>query len=136
MPRAAAATMKRKKGQDRSCPFHFMLRRELDGHDVRCLQALGALGHFELDRRAFAQGAEAATLNRREVDEHVLTVLAGDEAEALGVVEPLDVSRCPHVNLLSVLPSEIKPEFILSSWQTTDTSRNLEGGARIPGPRS
>ena len=59
--------------------------------DVRRLQALGALGRVELNGRAFAQGAEAATLNRGKVNEHVVTILARDEAEALCVVEPLDV---------------------------------------------
>src|SRR5207247_1025163 len=117
----------KKKGQDRSCPFRISRCGELHGHDVRSLQAFRSLGHFELDGRAFRQGAESATLNRREVNEHVLTVLGCDEAKALRVVEPLDVSRCPHVNLLSVLPSEIKPEFILSSWQTTKCPTQPEG---------
>jgi hypothetical protein len=43
------------------------------------------------------QGAETAALDGGEVNEDVVTVLAGDEAEALCVVEPLDVTGCSHL---------------------------------------
>src|SRR5258706_10825769 len=72
---------------------------------VRGLQALGALDQIELDGGAFRKRAKARALDRGIVDENVLAILAGDEAEALGVVEPLHVSSRSHaVNLLSVLP--------------------------------
>src|SRR5699024_9688912 len=48
---------------------------DLEGHLLPCLQALEARG-----------------LDGAEVDEHVLAVLAADEAKALGIVEPLDGS--------------------------------------------
>src|SRR5690606_5391491 len=60
------------------------------GLDVFGLQALLALRNRERDLLAFLQRLEAAALDRAEVDEQVVAALRGDEAEALGVVEPLD----------------------------------------------
>src|SRR3546814_3203768 len=54
------------------------------------LQALLALHDLERDLLAFLQRLEAAALDRAEMDEQVLAAFRGDEAEALGVVEPLD----------------------------------------------
>src|SRR5690348_12272570 len=54
------------------------------------LKALLALDDGEGHLLAFLQALEARALDRTEVDEHVLAVLAADEAEALGIVEPLD----------------------------------------------
>src|ERR1051325_1110762 len=72
------------------------MREVLDGDDVRRLQAFGAVGDFELDGCAFSEGTEAAGLDRAEVDEDVLSALRGDEAEALGVVEPFDGAGLFH----------------------------------------
>src|SRR5947207_15679593 len=59
--------------------------------DVLRRGALLALDDVELDPLAFGQALEALGLDRRMMDEAVLlTVLGGDEAEALGVIEPLD----------------------------------------------
>src|SRR5690606_1599724 len=54
------------------------------------LQALLALHDLERDLLAFLQRLEAAALDRAEMDEQVLAAFRGDEAKALGVVEPLD----------------------------------------------
>src|SRR3546814_10771890 len=54
------------------------------------LQSLLALHDLERDLLAFLQRLEAAALDRAEMDEQVLAAFRGDEAEALGVVEPLD----------------------------------------------
>src|SRR5690606_40527096 len=54
------------------------------------LQALLALHDLEGHLLAFLQRLEAGALDRTEVDEEVLAAFRGDEAEALGVVEPLD----------------------------------------------
>src|SRR3954449_2252880 len=72
------------------------LSTRLERHDVLCLQPLGAVGHFELDGGAFGKAAEAAALDGREVNEHVLALLSGDEAEALRVVEPFDGTGLFH----------------------------------------
>src|SRR4249919_858202 len=56
------------------------------------LQALLALHNLERDLLAFLQRLEAAALDRTEVDEQVRAAFRGDEAEALGVVEPLNGS--------------------------------------------
>src|SRR3546814_16288864 len=53
------------------------------------LQALLALHDLARDLLAFLQRLEAAALDRAEMDEQVLAAFRGDEAEALGVVEPL-----------------------------------------------
>src|SRR4249919_1223191 len=54
------------------------------------LETLLALHNREGDLLAFLQGLEATALDGTEVDEEVLTAFRGNEAEALGVVEPLD----------------------------------------------
>src|SRR5439155_21566798 len=61
----------------------------LDRADVRRLQALLALHDLELDALAFSQRLVPVNRDRGEVDEHVLPLLALDEAIALLVREPL-----------------------------------------------
>ena len=65
---------------------------ELEGLDVRGLQTLGALGHFEFNRLAIVQRLVAISHDRGEMDENVLTALALDEPEALAGIEPLHCS--------------------------------------------
>jgi hypothetical protein len=93
--------------------FQFAKRRDLQRLDIRRLQPLGALLHFELDLLAFLEGLEAAHLDRGVMREKVLTALSrGDEAEAFRVVEPLDGTSC-HVHLLpldaATIPGATKP---------------------------
>jgi hypothetical protein len=64
----------------------------LEGGDVRSLQALGAAGHFELNRLPVGQRLVPLRLNRGEVDENVLAGLALDESESLAGIEPLNCS--------------------------------------------
>ena len=64
----------------------------LEGLDVRGLEALGSLGHFEFNRLAIVQRLIAISHDRGEMDENVLTALALDEAEALAGIEPLHCS--------------------------------------------
>src|SRR5207342_3147054 len=61
----------------------------LDDLNRVSLQALLALHDSEGDLLAFLQRLEAAALDGTEMDEEVLTAFRGNEAEALGVVEPL-----------------------------------------------
>src|SRR3954452_9589552 len=80
-----------------------LLRSE--GLDRAGLQALRTLGRLELHPLTLGQLAVALDLDLALVDEQVLaTILRGDEAEALGCVEPLDGSGC-HVDFL-VSPQE------------------------------
>src|SRR4029077_20180150 len=65
--------------------------------DVLRLQALRTLGDFEFDRIALGETAEALSLDRREVDEHIGTRLLRDKAKALRVVEPLHLTLCHTV---------------------------------------
>src|SRR5690348_6243413 len=60
------------------------------GLDFVGLQALLALHDLEGHLLAFLQRLEAGALDGTEVHEQVRAALRGDEAEALGVVEPLD----------------------------------------------
>jgi hypothetical protein len=57
--------------------------------DVRCLGTLGSFFNNEFDLLAFGQVTETVTLNGGEVDEHVRSTFALDEAEALVTIEPL-----------------------------------------------
>src|SRR4029453_14888300 len=57
---------------------------------VRGLGALGAVGDLELDGLALVECLVAVALDGREVDEDVVAAVAGDEAVALLVAEPLD----------------------------------------------
>src|SRR5688500_9046229 len=88
----------------RPAPFRRIDAGSADGHDVRCLGALLALAHLELDLRALGEGAKAVTRDRAEVDEDILAApVRGDEAIALRVVEPLHGSGR---HLLEHLPSQ------------------------------
>src|SRR5690606_2652588 len=65
-------------------------RESLGRLDPGRLCALGALLHFVADPLAFLQAAEALGIDRGEMHENVCAAVLGrDEAEALGVVEPL-----------------------------------------------
>src|SRR5690606_18486216 len=58
--------------------------------DFLGLQALLALHDLERHLLSFLQRLEATALDGTEVHEQIGTALRGDEAEALGIVEPLD----------------------------------------------
>src|SRR5262245_57228985 len=64
----------------------------LDLHDVGGAGPLGAVDHFEPHPVALIEGPEPLGPDFRVVDEDVRTTLAGEETEALGLVEPLDRS--------------------------------------------
>src|SRR6266536_2833218 len=72
-------------------------------HHVLRRGAFLALHDVELDPLTLGQALEALTLNRRMMDEAVLlTVLGGDKAEALRIIEPLDrAGGACHVLLLA-----------------------------------
>src|SRR6266567_402506 len=77
-------------------PLRYDQRRS-DLADVLRLQALRTLGDLEFDRIALGEAAEALSLDRREVDEHIGTRLLRDKAKALRVVEPLHLTLCHTV---------------------------------------
>src|SRR6266513_1272223 len=63
----------------------------LERLDVRRLKAFGAALHFKLDLLALLQRLEAVHLDRSVMREQIFAAFSrGDEAEAFGVVEPLD----------------------------------------------
>src|SRR5207245_5261761 len=64
--------------------------RTLLRYDVIGLQALGTARDRKLDGLAFLQGAIAFGLDGAMMDEDVLAAILGQEAIALGGVEPLD----------------------------------------------
>src|SRR6476620_6096778 len=81
-----------------------------DGANTRGLRPLGALADLELNFLVLLQGAEAAALNFRVVDEHVRrAVLRGDEAEALLRVEPLHSSLWHFLLFLLFISSGCGP---------------------------
>src|SRR5689334_2481094 len=59
-------------------------------YDVSRLDAPFAFAFLELDGFPFMQRAETRTVDLRVMHEYFLSILARDEAVALGVVEPLD----------------------------------------------
>src|SRR5262249_13187519 len=84
-----------------------------DGADVRRLQALRALHHFELHPLAFDQRAEAFRLDGSVVAEDVLaTAVLRDEAEALRIIEPLHFTSSHFRDTSFVVPARsLRPEF-------------------------
>src|SRR5439155_14185713 len=75
------------------------VRKTLSGSDrtdVRCLLSLRALDDVELHLLTFGQRSVPIHLDGGVVDEDVIAVGSGDEAEALLVAEPLDRTFC-HV---------------------------------------
>src|ERR671924_2443451 len=75
--------------------FLLCARRFLQGLDVVRLQSLGPALHLELDLLAFLEGLEAGHLDRGVMREQILAAFArGDEAEAFGIVEPLNGTGC------------------------------------------
>src|SRR5512141_1077287 len=57
---------------------------------VRGARPLGAVDHLEPDLVTLVEGPEPLCLDLAVVDEHVRPTFAGEETEALGLVEPLD----------------------------------------------
>src|SRR6202165_3101092 len=82
-----------KNGATRRSPYR---PNSLQAGDVRCLQAFGAGGHFELNRLAFVQRLISLRLDGGEMDEDVLAGLALDESESLAGIEPLYCSLFFH----------------------------------------
>jgi len=64
---------------------------------VRRLEALGAFGHFKLDRLAFIERLIALGLDGREMDENIFATLSLYETKAFTSVEPLYCSLFFHV---------------------------------------
>ena len=81
--------------------------------DLDGMQAFGPLEDFEIHRLASFECLVAVHFNSREVGEKVdmfIAVLAFhglcvDEAEALGIVKPLDRALHTHIPLLQTTPS-------------------------------
>src|SRR5438105_13428940 len=69
--------------------------------DVRRLPTLGAGNHVEFDPLSLLEGAEAAPLDRGEVNEDVLAGFIANESETLGLVEPLDRPLLPLATRVS-----------------------------------
>src|SRR5690348_13457440 len=83
----STAKTKEKAGLRR--PFPLALSPSSRG-DFFSLQALLALHNLERHLLAFLQALEARAGDGTKMHEHVGAVLTADEAEPLGVVEPLD----------------------------------------------
>src|SRR5690606_28821470 len=66
----------------------------LQGLDVLCLGAFGALADGELHFLAFNQGPEAGALDCAEVGEDIGTTFLRDESKTFGFVKPLYRSGC------------------------------------------
>src|SRR5690554_913221 len=120
------------KGPARGGPFldsrrsHISVSWRLaDDLDVGSLEAFLALGDVEGNLLAVLQGLEAVSLDLGEVSEQVVTVVVRrDEAEALGVVEPLD-STGSHYRI-----PRIAFDFPGNTRVAVGRTRNLSPGNR------
>jgi hypothetical protein len=88
-------------------PFHFLLAflkadsahrcgTFLESGNVRSLQTLGSLSHFEFNGLAVVQRFVAVALDSRKMNENVFAGLALNETKALARVEPLYRSLFSH----------------------------------------
>src|ERR1041384_4467669 len=119
--------------QTRAGPEHLRARFQRpsfssDLADVLRLQALRTLGDFEFDRIALGEAAEALSLDRREVDEHIGTRLLRDKAKALRVVEPLHLTLCHTVwtsALRGTAPDTFDPGHRDQGRAQTKTARQV-----------
>lgn len=68
--------------------FFFAVKKESDFHNVGGLKTFWSLLHLEFDVVAFFESLIAFTADRTEMDEHVLSACALDEAKAFGSIEP------------------------------------------------
>src|SRR5258708_22132246 len=94
------------KRQPLGCRLHSCRIVRGSGHrlDVHRLLALRAFLHLELDLLVLLEGLEAAALDLGEMGEEVVAAAVRlDEAEALGVVEPLHGAgaHCVFLSLVS-----------------------------------
>ena len=79
-----------------------------DAH-VLSFDALPALCGVELDPLAFFERLVASRLDRREVNEHVVTLLLRDEAEAFIGIEELDSALCHQCSFLIATDRRFRP---------------------------
>ena len=68
--------------------------------DVTGLRSLGTVDDLEFNLLAFFERSKTGTLNRREVNENVVTPFAFNESVALRVVKPLDLADDAHSTCL------------------------------------
>src|SRR5829696_2917200 len=109
-----------KKGQGSTLALALWVSNVLDGRDVLRLHPLLALRRLVGDLRALLQGPEPVAGYPGVVHEEVLaTLVRGDKAVALLVVEPL------HRSLGHIL----KPAFLFSGLQQTKSRPSWLGGA-------
>src|SRR5215204_1293402 len=117
---APNGTRRHEKGQGRSLALALWVSIVLEGRDVLRLHPLLALRRLVGDLRALLQGPKTAAGYPGVVHEEVLaTLVRGDKAVALLVVEPLDRSL-GHI---------LKPAFLFSGLQQTKSRPSWLGGA-------
>ena len=91
------------KGGHSGRPYRTLLLKLLEDLHVLCLPAFGTFDDVELHRLAFLQAAETVRLNCGEMNENVFSILTGNKAVALRVIEPLNcslfhcVTRIPYI---------------------------------------
>src|SRR5690554_156125 len=103
--------------------------RLADDLDVGSLEAFLALGDVEGDLLAVLQGLEAVSLDLGKMSEQVVTVVVRrNEAEALGVVEPLDSTGSHYrIPLIAI-------DFPGNTRVAVGRTRNLSPGNRCHEP--
>ena len=99
-----------------------------DRADVSRLLAFRASRYIKLHLLVFSQGLETISLNCGEVCEQVFaTIIRSDEAEAFGVIEPLDGTSC-HIKF----PYQI---IIKTGKIALNASNSRQGNLRTEVPK-
>lgn len=57
-------------------------------YDIDRLESFRAFFNIETDRITFRQGPETVSLDGREVNENIISLLGGDESKTLCIVKP------------------------------------------------
>ena len=79
--------------------FHFQAQKNLGRLDVGSLLAFRALRDFELNFLTFFESLEAVHVDRGEMCKQIFAaIIRSDEAEAFGVIEPLNCTCCHKKN--------------------------------------
>src|SRR3990170_3019143 len=70
------------------------LSSSLEFYHISRLGALGSIDNIKTHRLTFGKGLESLILNVSIVHKHISAVFFADESEALGFIEPLNISVC------------------------------------------
>ncbi len=101
-----------------------------DHADVLRFFAFTALRRVELDTLTFLKGFVPLTLDGREVNEDVVTLLARDEAVTLFGIEELNRALCHEILVSDTRPTDLFDRFAEGSVLDHGATATLAGNGR------